>query len=626
PSNTHFADLDLLVSGKAPFSALAQQDARPVRPGQNNFNGWTYVRLRLGIDPAEIERRLPDFVARHFPSGDPTDTSNAALSLGLEPVTAIHLSRATGTMKDGGSTGSVAAVSLIAVLIMAIAGINFVNLMTARATRRAREVGIRKALGATWGQLVVQFMLESLAYAALATFLAAVVVELALPAFDEFLDRRISFTYWRDPDLVAGTVILVLLVGLGSGFYPALVLSAFRPANALKAARSSGRGGQLLRQVLVILQFAASVGLAVATLVILRQTDFATGEILRFDKNQVVLVRGAEACTNNFRDRVTALPGIRGVACSRSAPLSFATSNSTSTLADGRKFDVNRTAIGFGFFDLYGLKLLAGRDFDPTRPADVVPEPREARMTAPIIINQTAVRAYGFSSPNAALGQEIILADIRDSAGPSQVIGVVPDFPIGSIRDAIQPTVFYVDPGAWGLLSVKLDGTRVAENLAAIDRIWNESVTDRPIRRFFLDARIEQLYRDIVMQGQIFAGFAAVALLISCLGLFSLSAYTAERRTKEIGIRKVLGASDFDIVRLLVWQFAQMVLLANAIAWPVAWWFMRSWLDGFAYRVPLTWQPFALAGATALAIAVLTTCFHALQVARAKPVKALRYE
>ncbi|HVJ54963.1 MAG TPA: ABC transporter permease [Aliidongia sp.] len=625
PANSQF-DSSILASGRAPFSDIAKEDASQWKSGETSFSGWLYVRLKPGIDPREIDQRFPDFIKRHFPLDNPSDPGNEQLAFNLEPLTDIHLSQAVGSIKAGGNVGVITAVSIVAILIVIIAAINFINLMTARAARRAVEVGVRKALGATHAQLVVQFMSESLTFAAVAALIAIALVELALPSFNAFLDRNIDFAYWHDLPLAAGIAGLVLVVGLGAGIYPALVLSSFRPVSVLKGGRSGGAGGSWLRQALVVLQFAVSIGLAVATLVIVRQTDFATGESLRFDKDLVMLVQGKEACLDAVRDRIEALVGVRAVACSRAAPLDFSISDSTSILPDGRTVEVDSTGIDFGFFELYGLRPLAGRLFDRARPADAVPLAKDAEMSAPLVINETAVRVYGFASPAAAIGQQVTLTGVREKKAPSQIIGVVPDFPIGSIRNVIQPTAFYVDPSIWGLLSVKLDGAHVPEDLAGIDRIWNETVTDRPIRRFFLDAKINEFYVSITKQSHIFAGFAGVALLIGCLGLFGLSAFTAERRTKEIGIRKALGASSFDVVRLLIWQFAKPVLIANAIAWPIVWWIMQRWLDGFAYRVALSWQPFLLAGVVALAIAVLTTGFHAIQVARAKPISALRYE
>jgi putative ABC transport system permease protein len=622
PSNTHL-DIKILASARAPFSSLAIEDAKPIVTGSMTYSPYTYVRLKPGIAPSSLTARLAEFAARRFPD---TGEHPTELGLSLDPLASIHLMPGMiGDIKEGGSPAEIVAMSSVGALILVIACINFINLMTARAGRRALEVGVRKALGASRGQLILQFIGEATGFVVVAAIVAIAGVELAIPGFDAFLDRQIGFAYWRDPALAAALLALIVGVGIGAGAYPSLVLAAFRPAAVLKGARGSGSGGAL-RQVLVILQFTVSIGLGIATTVILRQTDFATGESLRFNKDQMVLVQDKAACIDSFRDRVAALPGVRGVACSRAAPLDFSTSTGGSKLPDGREIRTSRTAIDAGFFELYGFTPLAGRFFDRSRPADML-NPGSAEGP-PVVINEALMRAYGFAGPAAAIGQSVT-AKLRAGDTPSQsltVIGVVRDFPIGSIRSTIEPTVFYVDPASWGMLSIKLDGTRVPEDLAGIDRIWSESAEDHPIQRVFLDQKIEEYYRDITRDGRLFAGFAAVALVIGCLGLFGLSAFTAERRTKEIGIRKALGASTVDVAGLLVWQFVRPVLIANAIAWPIAWLVMQRWLDGFAYRIPLSWQPFALAGVAALVIAVLTTGFHAVHAARSRPITALRYE
>ncbi len=621
PSNTHL-DIQILASARAPFSTLAIEDAKPVINGSRTYSPYTYVRLKPGVDPASLTGRLAQFADNHYPSQDNGDRT----AFQLDPVGSIHLlTGTTGEILEGGSRTDLAALSLVGVLILVVACVNFINLMTARAGRRAIEVGVRKALGATQRQLLLHFIGEATGFVCVAALVAIAFVELALPRLDAFLDRQIGFAYWHDPALSLGLLALVAVVGMGAGAYPALILAALRPAIVLKGGRAGGSGGRL-RQLLVVMQFAVSIGLGVATLVILRQTEFATGESLRFDKDETVVVKDKAACTDSFRNRVAALPGVRGVACSRAAPLDFSTGEGDTKLADGREVRTSRTAIDAGFFELYGLAPMAGRFFDRSRPSDSLDPASTANPT--IVINETARRAFGFVDAAAAIGQTVTaklhMGDYQ--AEPSTIIGVVGDFQIGSIRDKIQPTIFYVDPASWGMLSVKLDGIRIPEDLAGIDRIWADGNLDHPIQRSFLDQEIEKYYRGIVRDGEFFAGFAAIALVIGCLGLFGLSAFTAERRTKEIGIRKALGASSADVARLLVWQFARPVLIANAIAWPVAWFIMRRWLDGFAYHIKLDWQPFALAGAAALVIAVVTTLFHAFQVARARPVLALRYE
>jgi putative ABC transport system permease protein len=624
PPNTHLVTT-IIASARAPQSSLAIIDAQQQKPGSNSFSGFLYVRLKPGVSADALASRLAGFMTRHFP---PTDKgASGFLALQLDPIGRVHLMASPYDQTEAGSVPMLVASGVVGLLIIVVASINFINLMTARAARRALEVGLRKALGATRRQLIVQFMGEALGFAAVAAILALALVELALPGFDALLDRRIGFAYWRDPALLLGVAALVLLVGAGAGVYPALVLSRFGPASVLKSARAIASGGGRLRQALVIIQFAVSIGLAVATFVIVWQTEFATGQSLRLDKDQVALLRGTEACADNVRNPVAALPGVRGAVCSRSAPLDFSTSDGPTTLGDGRSLDVNQVSIDFGFFEFYGLHPLAGRFFDRRHGEDMVTADPAGTMNASLVINEAAVKAYGFGAPAAALGQEITVPNLRTgAAAPSHVIGVVPDFPIGSIRNAVQPSIFFVDPASWHLLSIRLDGQQMPATLAAIDRVWAQSVADVPLRRNFLDSEIERRYRDIKRQGRIFAGFAAVAILIGCLGLFGLSAFAAERRTKEIGIRKALGASTIDVTRLLIWQFVKPVLVANAIAWPVAWWFMRRWLDGFAYRIELDPTPFLIAGAGALVIAVGTTAFHAVQVARSRPVLALRYE
>ena len=465
PSNTHLAST-IIASGRASLSPLIAEDATEHRPGEYNYNGYLYVRLKPGASAAALEARLPDFVKRHLPD----DEGAPPIVLKADPVPRLHLLPYNADMKDRSDPTSLTAIGIVGLLIIAIAAINFVNLMTARAARRAIEVGMRKALGATRRQLLGQFMGEAIGFAGFAAIIAVALVELALPGLNALLDHQLGFAYWQDPTLAVGLLALVLAVGFGAGLYPALVLSSFRPAAVLKSARAASPGGGKLRQALVVLQFAVSIGLAVATLVIARQTGFATSQSLRYDKEQVVVVQGPEACSESFRNQVTGLLGVRAAACSRAAPLDFSTSSGTSTLPDGREINVDRVDIDFGFFELYGLHPLAGRLFDRSRGEDTVPTGPDSVMAASIVINEAAMHAYGFATPEAALGQEVTIDGVRERAHPSHIIGTVPDFPIGTIRHAVGPTAFFVDPRQWGLLSIKLDGGPIPQTLAAIDQ------------------------------------------------------------------------------------------------------------------------------------------------------------
>ncbi len=618
PSNSHLK-VGIIASGLAPRSTLAREDAEVPAPGAFGFGGYIYVRVRAGAPPPAADR-LAAFVRRHFADDD----GGTFFDLTLDPVSAIHLMPYEGDMKEAADPRALTAVGLIGLIILGAAGVNFASLMTAQAARRGVEVGIRMATGASRRQILTQFVSEAMAIALIATALASALVELALPSFNAAMDRLIGFAYWRDPVLAGALLAALVAMGIVAGFYPALRLARLAPATALKSGHIGVPGGFRLRSVLVVLQFSVSIGLTVATIVILRQTEFATGKALHLDTADVVAIQEPRACIGAFRARVAALPGVRGAACSLAAPLSFAKAGGTAMPPGGRELGVDLVDVDFGFLELYGVAPLAGRTFDRARGADVV-DPAAPDGPA-VAINQTAAHALGFASPAEALGQTIEIAGIGRDKRFSSIIAVVPDFPIGTVRELIAPSIFYVDPAAWRMLSVKLDPAMMPETLAAIDRFWDESGAEVSVRRSFVATDIGGLYRDMAREGVIFAAFALVAIAIGCLGLFGLSAFTAERRTKEIGIRKALGASSIDVARLLVWQFMRPVLVANAIAWPVAWFAMRRWLEGFAYHIELGWQPFALAGAAALVIAVATTLFHAFQVARARPVLALRYE
>ena len=598
----------------------------------------SYILLKPGVSVASVNARLPAFMSSHYPQDQGGAMPRNAF---LTPIASVHLhERELGDLSAGSDLATVYAISATGLLVLIVAGINFVNLVTARATRRALEVGVRKAAGATRRQLITQFMGESIAYAFTALLLAVALVELVLPGFNGFLDRTIGFGYWHDPMLLLGLPALALVIGLLAGFYPALVLSSFRPAAVLKGAIAA-QGSGTLRQVLVVLQYAISISLLIATGVIYRQTTFATEGSLRFDKNLIVAVSLGgipgevvpagnyaydQATVDRMRQRFETVPGVKAVADSWVIPDPQSMSSTTWHVRAGeRPISAGRVVQGFGFFELYGIKPIAGRSFSRDHGEDAAPEDPKVEGTA--ILNLSAVRTFGYSSPEAAIGQELRM-DIDDE-GVTQarrIVGVVPDFPLTTIRTKIPPNVFLVEPDWSTYLNVKLTGEHVPQTLAAIDQIWKELVPTRPIQRQFIDDRIEHLYRDVTRQGQVFGSFALVAVVIACLGLFGLAAFTAERRTKEIGIRKAMGASTTDILKLLVWEFAKPVLLANAIAWPLAYFVMTRWLDGFAYRISLGPMMFIGAGLIALAIASGTTLYHALQVARSRPVLALRYE
>lgn len=620
PSNTHLG-ARIFASGRAAYSRLAVLDAMSRPAVEKPWDTFTYIRLSPGASMDKLAAALPEFVDRHMQLPAVAKMS-AAIQLTLVPIAAIHL-------YGLGSATADYALAAIGALTVLLASLNFVNLTTARGTRRAVEVGIRKASGASRTDLVIQFIGESLIYVALSMVLALALVEVLMPRFNAFLGRTILFDYWRSPDLAASIAGAALLVGALAGAYPALVLSALPPAWVLRSRSGAPSGSQWLREALVTLQFAILIGLTVSTGILYRQTNFATRDSLRLDKDQVLLIRGG--CAKAFKDEVRALSGVRAASCSFVAPFYNAVVIPTQ-LHNGQQLSIHESSIDIGFLELYGFKPLAGRFFSTAHEEDALPEDLKAPLRLRVVINETARRLLGYATPDGAIGQTVPLVLLRSldeyttALVPAEIIGVVTDFPMGSIRDPIGPTVFYVEPKLYQLLSVKLSGREIPETLAAIDLLWKRLGSPRPITRFFFDQQMENTYQDMIRQQRLMTGLETVALFIACLGLFGIAAFSSERRTKEIGIRKVMGAETRDIMRMLLWQFSKPVLYASVIAWPVAAYLMNRWLQGFAYHVLLGPWLFIATTALTLIVALLTVSAHCWPVARARPAAALRYE
>ncbi|HEX5421428.1 MAG TPA: FtsX-like permease family protein, partial [Gammaproteobacteria bacterium] len=624
PSNTTL-DSGIFLSSRAPFSRLSLLDAHSGVAQDKYLLASTYLRLAPGASIDALRRGIPAFISRHLPS-----EISRYRDLHLRPIASLHL----GYGAEGARRRStISAMVDIAILIVLVASINFINLMTARGSRRAVEVGTRKVAGADRRHLIVQFIGESLIYTGIAALAAVAMAEWLLPAFNGFLDRGIVFDYWRRPALIGGLLGLSLVVGVLAGVYPAVMLSAFKPAAVWNGGIFRADGAGRVRQLLVVLQFSILIGLMLATGIIYGQIEYAMNGFLRFDHERIVVIENT-SCSASFKTAIAALPGVHAAACAcHSYP-------AAAELSGAQRVSFDAVPADFGLLALYGLKPMAGRFFSAQSPA-ALPGGR-SEMNPPVVISETAARELGFASPAAAVGRTLVwqrtLASRKTMATalPSQIIGVVADLP-QDVRERIQPTIYYIDPAMfsaqaiWGVLPsgymyIKLGGRAAAGTLAAIDRVWGQRGEPRPIDRSFLDQRLQDQYLDITHQEQLFGAFAGVALFIACLGLFGLSVFTAERRTREIGIRKATGASRWDIVKLLVWEFGKPVLLANLIAWPIGGYVMHRWLAGFAYHVSLQAGPFLAAGGATLAIALLTVLGYTLLIARQKPVAALRYE
>ena len=639
PSNATLKEMTLIGSDLAPYSNLARLEQSP----DAHFlpAPFTFVRLKPGASAAVFERGLKSVVARDYA---PSSVHGQTKTFHLTPLASIHFGpTAESTMGPRGDLRALRALAAIGVLIVVSASINFVVLMTARAGRRAVETGVRKAAGARRGELIVQFLGEALLYVALAMALAIVATELFLPIVNAKLGRTIAFDYLRDPVLAAVLIGATLGLGLLAGTYPALVLSAFRPAAVLQGSPVQGAAGDLARKGLVTLQFAIMIGLTVATVTLWRQTLFSLNDRLRVDGARVLLIGSAcdrlgfgpaarpDPGGRAFRQQVAALPGVEAMTCSSSETFSNDGATTPAQVASRGQVVLNRAPVDFGGLEFYGLKPLAGRFFASGRGGDALSTTGSNRSGA-VVLNETAARSLGFASPAAAVGQVLRWKGLNwagatsqvDYVAASQIIGIAPDFTLDT-RMPIKPLMFVAQPNNVNLLMVRLRGATLPETLASIDKAW-WATGHRRTGRGFLNQTLQGMYANIVLQSSAIGLGAGVALVIAALGLFGLAAHATEQRTKEVGVRKAMGASTADIVRLLLWQFNQPVLWANVIAWPVAWWAMNRWLTGFAYHVDLPPWLFAASGGAALLIACATVLTHALLVARAKPVIALRYE
>lgn len=612
-------------------------------------NGYSYIKLRPGVDPKVIEAGLPAWEKRNIPD---ENAGNARYNAGDEQdwhiakLADIHIGPAQdGAMRPGNDRKTIITFGVIALLILGMAVVNFINLATARASQRAREVALRKVLGATRKQLIVQFIGESVIVAVLAMLIALALVELLMPPFAAFLDAELGVSYFGANGIALPVVVLVLVVGVLGGLYPAFFLSRFQPAQVLKANKSAAEtpGSGRIRNALVIGQFAVSIGLIICTAIIYAQTVYARTVDPGYARDHILQVEELSRYqmigrTDAVAEQVKRVPGV--VAVGRTT-IGVATDNQNNTgvLVPGRTdpVTIGNYQIDTGFKDAMGLTLVAGRWFDESRPMDdmSLPYPPDqaaqaalAKRGGNVVINELAAKRLGFSDPAQAVGKTFGVALVENELGlvPSTIIGVVKDSRFRSVKEPIDPILFQNSrSGPHSYLIVRFRGDP-AEVRAAVERVWRSIAPDVPFNAKFSEDVIQELYEADDARAQIFAAFALLAVFVGCLGLFGLASFTAERRTKEIGIRKVLGARTRDIVRLLVWQFSRPVVIANILAWPVAWWLMRDWLNGFDARIDLSPVPFLLAGALALIIAILTVGGHAYRVARSSPIHALRYE
>jgi putative ABC transport system permease protein len=630
PANTQLS-IDLVM----PNSSQADGLPKVFREREwTSTNGvYNYVALAPGADPEAVLAKLKPILDRNVNPNEklPENRGSGIEQFRLTQFWDVHLTSDNyGGMKPPGSWTTVYGFAIIALLIIVVACFNFMNLATARATLRAREISLRKTVGATRPQLIVQFLGEALLMALVSLVIALALVEVLLPLYDAFLNRPISFNYLADWPFLLAILVAAIVAGLLSGVYPALVLSSFRPAAVLKASTSTQTGSGLIRMALVVWQFSVSIGLGIAAIVVFSQINYARNIDLGFDRDGIVILRGMTTLTpsasESFARALRTNPEIADVALSNAVPFDlFNVSNvPVQTQGMSQSFTAHLVNISPGFPSLYGMRLLAGRLLSTEHGEDVFSSYPFAGPDADagrnVLINEEAARRFGYAAEEA-VGKTIDLG-----AGHVKIAGVLGDSMIDGMRESVLPAVYADYPGANTLLSIRIHGGRVSDTLSYIDRTWASFAPGSAIQRYFLSDTFDDLFKADEKQGVMFSIFVGIAILIACLGLFGVAAFTAERRTKEIGIRKVFGARTRDVVRLLLWQFSIPVLIANVIAWPIAYYYLHHWLESYTYRISLNPLYFLTAGTIALAIAWATIFAHALRIARASPIFALRYE
>ena len=621
-----------------PNTSLANPFPKRWRRNWFSENGFGYVRLAPGVSPTQVAAAT----ATLFDQDVTPELSKLAgihvlgskvYKAHLTPFRDVHLdsSRWEDNMKPPGSWSTLYGVVAIGILTLLVACFNFMNLTTARATLRTREIALRKLLGARRRQLIAQFLGEAILVSLLALIFALALAEILLPLFTAFLRTPVSLDDLFDWHLLLVLIGVTVLTGLISGSYPALVLSGLRPAAGLRSRVSGSVNSGKLRNAMVVLQFAVSVGIGIAAVVVFAQVSYGRQMKMGFHRNNIVIVDGNNHLTGKkeeaFAQALRANPGIISVGLSSLVP--FGHGRMTSQVQVPGQADmlaIDTTVIDPDYPKVYGIPVIAGRPLSATRGPDrmhsfgVLSASDPLNEGRDVLINTAAARRLGFS-PQQAIGRTILF-----NHNQVRIVGVLADARLHGTRRPAPAMIYLYVPGYPMNVSVRLRPGQVPQTLHFIDRTWHAFLPTVVPQRWFLEGSFKHLYRAEQREGAMLGVFVIVALLIGCLGLYGLAVFTAEQRTKEIGIRKVSGARTFDIVRLMLWRISVPVLISNLIAWPLAYTYLRQWLDGFAYRIALNPLYFITAGAAGLLIAWATVYANTLRLARTNPIRALRYE
>lgn len=588
--------------------------------GNNSFG--TYMLVKEPFDKDKIEKQFPAFLDKYMTqANNPNAVKPSSFThLFLQKVTDIHLhSQLDSETETNGSMRNVYMMGVIGVFIILIACFNFVNLSTARATKRAKEVGLRKVVGAFKNQLISQYLSESILIAFFALIISLAFAFISLKWLNDFTGKALELNFIENFPLAIGLIAFALLVGALAGVYPAFVVSGFKPAMILKGSQGSSKGKAGLRKFLVVAQFSISIVLIIATMITYQQLQFMNNRELGYNKDQVVTLRYFGELIPSydaFYNELMKNASIKNVSRSSRTPTGrLLDSNGTGLIQQGDTLAntnvvLKNIRVDEDFFDTYEVEFASGRNFSKEIKTD---------DSLAFVVNEAAAKMMGVTP------ESILTKDFQYGGIKGRVIGVVKDFHFESLHEPIVPVVFHASQ-FYSRISVKIAGDKVQDGLQQIEKVWKEFLPHRPFEFAFLSQQYSQLYDAEQKLGQLFTVFAGLAILIACLGLFGLATFNTLQRVKEIGIRKVLGASVPNIVQLLSTEIIVLVIIANVIAWPVAWYFMDQWLDGFAYRIGINIWLYLLAAFAAILLALVTVSTQTIRAAMTNPANTLRYE
>jgi len=620
PDNTHF-NFEVLGSLETLDEAK--------RPMWLSMNFQTYVVLAPDADLQKMASLFPNMLKKYIGpevkrfmnmEWDEMESKGTSMAFAMQPVRDIHLkSDLQAELDVNGSMDYVYIFSAVAFFILLIACINFMNLATARSAHRAKEVGVRKVLGSVKLQLIYQFLTESILVSMVSFILALGIAYLAIPAFNDLAAKSLSIPF-SSPLFLGAFFSGIVGVGLLAGSYPAFFLSAFQPVKVLKGSLSSGMKSGRLRSVLVVIQFCTSIMLVVGTLVIQSQLNYIQNKNLGFEKDQVVIINDAFLAGSNvdaLKTSIEAFPEVKSSSLSGFLPTPSNNNMNVwmkglSAVQENQRI-MSQWTVDHDYIETMGMEVAIGRDFSRDFPSD----------SLGVIINEAAMIDYGFAEEDV-IGQTLsTFADMEGTVQGYKVVGVVKDFHFQTLKDKIAPLVMQLG-NSRGLLNIKVNTNDYPSLMGRLEGAWNELAPSQPFETSFLDVRFGRMYDDEQRLGKIFGVFATLTIIIACLGLFGLAAYTAENRIKEVGIRKVLGANVGQLVFMLSRDIGKLVIIALAIGAPLAWYFMNGWLEGFEYRTSIGWTVFAFTAGGALLIALLTMSYQSLKAATSNPVKSLR--